>query len=174
MEKAHIEKEYKMMIDEDIYNILLSSLNIKPFLQTNYYYDVCDSKMAMRIRQINDKYYFTLKVKGDGFKYEYEFEIAGNNLDDPKVSEVLDKFKIKQYKYLGKMETYRAIYRMNDGELCVDKSIYNNVIDYELEYELDDYQKDTFNEFKELLNKYKLDFLESQKTKYRRFLETIE
>lgn len=174
MDKPHIEKEYKMMIDEDIYYSLLQKLNIKPFRQINYYYDVYNRECAVRIREIDNKYLFTLKTRGDGFKYEYEFEIKEKNFDDPKVLEVFKKFNITKYKYLGEMTTDRAILKLQKGEICLDKSIYFDSIDYEVEYELFDYLDDGFIEFSMILKENNLEYIKSPKSKYRRFLDELE
>lgn len=173
MDKPHIEKEYKMMINEDVYNSLLNQLGVKPFRQVNYYYDVFNNECAVRIREVDNKHIFTLKTRGDGFKYEYEFEIKEKNFDDEKVQEVFKKFKITEYKYLGEMTTDRAIYKLTKGEICLDKSMYFDKTDYEIEYELFDYLDDGFKEFEELLKNNNLSYTKSPKSKYKRFLDEL-
>jgi len=171
MLSAHKEKEYKMMIDSKLYETLLKDLHLSPTLQTNYYYDTGLNNMAMRIRVINGINVFTLKVKQDGYKDEYEFIVDNNDLTDQKIIEVMNHFKIKNPKYLGRLDTQRSTLKMTYGELCIDHSIYFDKEDYEIEYELYDADKDINIEFLMLLKKYNLEFKESYKTKFGRFKE---
>lgn len=173
MDKPHIEKEYKMAISEEIYTKMLIDLNIEPFKQTNHYYYTYSKEHAMRIREIDNKFIFTLKVKGDGFKYEYEFEIKDNSLNDERIKELLNRFNIDKTFYLGYMDTYRATKDYNFGQLCLDKSMYLGKTDYELEFELFDYQNDDKSEFDELLSKYGLVFINNKTSKFKRFLDAL-
>ena len=173
MDKPHIEKEYKVMIDKHTYESLLKKLNIKPVRQVNYYYDVFNTRCATRIREREGKYLFTLKEKGDGFRYEYEFEIERNSLEDPKIKEVFDKFGITKYRYLGEMATERATYEFKKGELCLDASYYFDTEDYEIEFELYDYKDDGFEEFEEFLKDNNLVYVKSPRSKYKRFLDEL-
>lgn len=170
--KPHIEKEYKMMINEKEYNQIISDFCVTSFLQSNYYYSTGCKDKACRIRYINNQYIFTLKVSKYDYKEEYEFQIKDNSLDDERIQSLLEEFNISNLRYEGYMDTYRAIVNIENGELCIDKSLYNNQIDYELEYELLDPDKDTFGVFETILSRYNLTYKKSEKSKYKRFLDS--
>lgn len=170
--KPHIEKEYKMMISEKEYNQIISDFNALSFLQSNYYYSTGYKDKACRIRYIDNKYIFTLKVSKKDYKEEYEFQINDNSLDDKRIQELLKEFNINDLEYEGYMDTYRTVIKLENGELCIDKSLYNNQIDYELEYELLDPDKDTFGVFESILSRYNLTYKKSEKSKYKRFLDS--
>lgn len=171
MEKPHIEKEYKMMIDEKIYDMLTQ--NQKSFHQTNFYY-TSNSNSGMRIREKGGKYIFTLKIRKDDYAEEYEFEIPENSLDNKRIKELLNNFNIKNPQYLGKMETQRTIIKLDDGEICIDKNSYLNEIDYEIEYELYDASIGNNQELLTYLKKYNLEYIPNTITKYARFLNKLK
>ena len=57
MENYKIEKEYKMMLKEAEFELLLSKLPPHEVrIQSNFYY-TASNNMGMRIRYLNDKYY---------------------------------------------------------------------------------------------------------------------
>jgi len=165
----HIEKEYKMMLEKNDYDNLLNKYHLIPFKQINHYYSTNNPKVAMRIRIIDDKYIFTLKYNQIEYKDEYEFEIKDNTLNDSRIQELLNKFNITNPEYLGSMTTYRAILKLEYGEICLDYNLYLNLVDYELEYELYDYQKEN-DEFNLFLKENNLIFNKSKRSKYGRFI----
>lgn len=67
--KEHEEKEYKVMLSEKQFQRLCDLLgNPRPVKQENRYYDTEDWKIrrqygSMRIRTINNKHIFTLKIR---------------------------------------------------------------------------------------------------------------
>jgi len=170
--QAHIEKEYKMMIDEKTYNYYLNNLDLKTHIQINYYYLTSDNNKALRIRQIDNKYFFTMKIKELDYHKEYEFEIENNSLDNQKIQELLKEFNINNPKYIGQMKTTRSIHNYEYGEFCLDKSEYQGITDYELEFELYDYKIDNHDEFTKILDMQNLTYSKSPYTKFKRFLLT--
>ena len=107
--KAHIELEYKVMINEDIYNKMLIHYDLNPIKQVNYYYSANKPYHAMRIREKEGKFIFTLKVRENNYHKEYEFEVKENNINDDKIQTLLKEFNIDNIEYIGSMTTYRAI-----------------------------------------------------------------
>lgn len=168
----HIEKEYKMMLTQTEYERILDDYGIEPFLQRNFYYATGQKDKTARIRFIDNKYLFTLKVSKNGYKEEYEFEINDNSLDDERIQKLFKDFEIENIEYQGYMDTYRAIVNVENGELCIDKSIYNSHIDYEIEYELKNPSIDTLDVLVKILKKYNLEYKRSEKSKYKRFLDS--
>ena len=70
----NIERELKLLINEGVYNELLHSYDFhKPITQTNTYFDtenqdVKKQRGAVRIRTIQDKKIFTLKIPSSALK----------------------------------------------------------------------------------------------------------
>ena len=154
-----IERELKILVSKEIYeNILNSYIFDKTIYQTNTYYDTKDHLIknnngALRIRTIQDKNIFTLKLKKDAIThYEYEKEIKSNtisDIDDPEIKEWLMKIPLNEEVFpIASFSTIRNIHYFEHGELCVDMTQYDNHIDYEIEYEYTSEHNgiDTFNE----------------------------
>ena len=99
-----IERELKILITKEQFEELLNSYDFnKPIIQVNTYYDTNDRKIknnkgALRIRKIDDKNIFTLKIRKDEITHlEYEKEINTDDLQDikdPQILEWLDRFDI--------------------------------------------------------------------------------
>jgi len=166
----HIEKEYKMMITKEDYDFYLHHLSLTTIRQTNYYYVTSKQNCAVRIRKIDSRYYFTLKIKEKDYHQEYEFEIKENNLSDSLIQDLFNQFHIDDFHYIGEMETVRSTKEYEYGELCIDQSTYLQTTDYEMEFELKDYQKDNAQEFYDLLQQRNLIYQKSPFSKFKRFL----
>ena len=85
----NIERELKLLVDEKVYNELLHSYDFhNPITQTNTYFDTDNQDVkkqhgAVRIRTIQDKKIFTLKIRKDEYThYEFEKEITTENIND--------------------------------------------------------------------------------------------
>lgn len=141
-----IERELKILISEsDFYKIIQSYDFTNPIIQTNTYYDTEDQQIkkqngAMRIRQIDNKKIFTIKIRKDEVThYEYEKEILTNNIqeiNDEEINSWLKKFNIpKNVHKIVTFTTERRTCDFKNGQLCIDKTSYENHIDYEIEYE---------------------------------------
>lgn len=141
-----IERELKILVSEQIYENIIHSYDFsKPWKQINTYYDTEDGFVknmngACRIRTINTKHIFTLKIRTDSITHiELEKEIDTDIFSSIKDKEVLSW--LKQYKIpitlhpINNFTTIRQTYDFPNGQLCADKTIYENHIDYELEYE---------------------------------------
>ena len=146
MEK-HIEKEYKVLLTKEQFETLCNQFNDLKFVsQTNTYYDTKDfvirnKKGAMRIREKNNKYIFTLKMKDkniDGL-YECECEVRENSvhaLYSDEIQSLLKSYDIDgELIPLTTLTTRRAVINTGKAEICFDISTYNGITDYEIEYE---------------------------------------
>ena len=60
-----------------------------------------------------------------------------------------------------------------DGLICVDYNVYNNIIDYELEYEVLDYKKG-IQAFLDFINQYHLDYSRNCMSKINRVITSIQ
>lgn len=174
MEEYQIEKEYKMMLNENDFNTLKSNLNgLTLNDQINFYY-TAKNNMGMRIRLLNNHYYFTLKHFVDNQVREYEWEIPGNSLDDPKIQQLLKELNIDHVDYLGSLRTRRYVLKFPKATLCLDENEYLGCVDYELEYELDNYLVDDFANLEKLLKQINLVYVPNKITKYTRFKNQLQ
>lgn len=179
MVESKIEKEYKMMLSKEEFKNLLASFP-KAIIndQINYYYDSKPSVYArgfgIRIRELNNKFYFTLKESVPEGKLEFEFEIPNNDINDAKVRELLDKLELfDSLEMIGTLRTIRHIHKDEFGELCIDENHYNGIVDYEVEYELFDHTLDKLEHFKNILKMCNIEFIQNNTSKIRRFRNSL-
>ena len=184
-----IEIEYKTLLTEKEYNTLLQALPFpnEAIMQTNYYFETRDFALkdygsALRIRKKNDKYTLTLKephAEGilethDALTYE-QFIAWTNERPIPMkhVTKQLQALDINEtdLHYYGSLETARRTFVKDDILYVLDKSSYNNKIDYELEIEAPSQAKGE-TALQELLTKYPVTN-EQSITKIERFFTTL-
>jgi len=174
---GHIEKEYKVLITEEEYLKLLANYRTTSRIQSNYYFDsnpsLKERDISIRIREISNHYYFTLKEKKAEI-IEYEFEIPTFSLEHEQIKNITSNFNIKGLKLKGKLVTVRSIFRDDFGELCIDKNSYNNTVDYEVEYELFDSNTDQLKHFKDLLSVAEISYVQNNISKVARCLKKGE
>lgn len=150
-------------------------------IQTNYYfdtmnYDLKSKGITFRIREINQReYYLTLKVKSNEvinnlhIKKEFNMQISQNdfrklkNAEDVSIQKDSIKPIDKLIEYnkegeiihmIGCLTTKRFSYKIPnfDDPILLDKNLYLNKMDYEIEWETNRYEaarikiKDIFNE----------------------------
>lgn len=144
--KEHEEKEYKVMLSEKQFQRLCDLLgNPRPVKQENRYYDTEDWKIrrqygSMRIRTINNKHIFTLKIrKNSDTVMEYELPVSENSLFalyNPQVQALLKEHQITEaLQEIGRLTTWKAKMITEDAEICLDYNEYREQYDYEVEYE---------------------------------------
>lgn len=153
------EIEVKALVNEgDFYKLSnYFNLNENDFVkQVNYYFDTNDeliikSKSSLRVREVNNKYILTFKLKKNDEVLELEQDIT---LEDFKMLKANQKSFNEYYydllknmningediKYLGYLITYRASIPYKQGELFFDKNYYQDTNDYEIEYETHNYE----------------------------------
>lgn len=180
----NIEKEYKILVTKDQFELLSKQFNNLNFVtQINTYYDtihmdIRNKKGAMRIRERNGKYIFTLKMKYtniDGH-YEYEIEVPENStkvFDDPEIRKLLDSYDIRDdIVLLTNLKTKRAVVNTGNAEICFDINLYNNIVDYEIEYEYIQ-PHDGLTIFQELLSHVNLTYKKNCISKIQRALNSL-
>ena len=75
----HVEKEYKMLVNKEQFDKLCSLYeNLNFITQTNTYYDTVNGdiqkkKGAMRIRERNGRFLFTLKMRQENRKSAFSY-----------------------------------------------------------------------------------------------------
>lgn len=143
--KKNIEKEYKILVTKEQFEQLLSNYPEAVFhKQINTYYDTSDNMIrkqhgAMRIREVDQQFLFTLKMHTEQGLMEYEMPVEQNDVSvfsQPEIMSLLHSYGfMKPIHQLTTLTTYRALIPTQDAELCFDYSQYSGKEDYEIEYE---------------------------------------
>lgn len=168
-----LEIEFKNLLTNQEYNQLAEDLfsQIETIEQTNYYFettsfDLKTNHSALRIRKKNESYTLTLKEPHpDGLlethdqltEDEFLLWTSGKPTEAPNVTKQLKQMDIdvSALNYLGKMTTFRKETSYQDTLIVLDKSIYLNTEDTELELEADSKQHGE-KVFKNLLASYQI------------------
>mgnify|MGYP000276066327 FL=1 len=162
----NIERELKLLINKQVYDNIMNSYDFhKSIIQTNTYFDTANQDVkkqhgAVRIRTIENKKIFTLKIKKDEYThYEFEKEISTENINEIEDPEILNWFNQcripKNLHPTANFTTLRNVYEFENGELCLDKTTFKNHIDYEIEYEYTS-DHDGIQFFNSILDQYGL------------------
>ena len=102
----HVEKEYKMLVSKEQFDKLCSLYeNLNFITQTNTYYDTVNGdiqkkKGAMRIRERNGRFLFTLKMRQENLDglCECECEVSENSvhaLQSEEIVQLLHEYQIE-------------------------------------------------------------------------------
>jgi uncharacterized protein YjbK len=167
-----IEIEFKNLLTKVEYENLLQTFNVKEkdvVMQSNHYFDTPEFDLknlgsALRIREKRNNLELTLKqpvavglLETTQHLSVNEFQAAIQLQIFPKgiVQERLEQLKIAFNKivYFGSLTTKRAEFPYKVGLLVLDHSFYLKKEDYEIEYEVEDFQRGQLA-FKELIEQY--------------------
>lgn len=179
------EIEFKQLLSQSQYQSIYNKYfpEMQPFSQINYYidteqFDLRSHKSALRIRVKDDYYEMTLKVPAEVGLMEYNFEthvipelnkeLVANDLP-LEITKQLNKMNVdvNQLMILGALTTSRLEKEIQGNLLVLDKSDYLNYQDYELEYEVEDYD-DGLIQFKMILEAFDMKH-ETPENKVQRF-----
>ncbi|MGW7975470.1 CYTH domain-containing protein [Staphylococcus sp. mip270_02] len=165
------EIEFKQLLTESQYNVIHKTYfnEIEPYKQTNFYidtpdFDLKDHKSALRIRVKDEYLEMTLKIPAEVGLTEYNFEthvVPELNKPIPEQSlpsEIADQLTkmdidLTELIILGSLKTERLEKEINGNLLVLDKSTYLDFEDFELEYEVEDYDEGLI-QFKSILEKF--------------------
>ncbi|GJF48292.1 CYTH domain-containing protein [Staphylococcus argenteus] len=169
------EIEFKQIITASLYETLQEKYfkNCVLFKQVNYYIDTPDFKLkqhrsALRIRVKDKQFEMTLKTPAEVGLMEYNHTISINpeiNMIIPNDSlpDDIRQILVKQFgvndqslSILGALTTYRQETQYQGDLLVLDKSEYLDTTDYELEFEVKDYDQG-LQKFQSLLNEWNLE-----------------
>lgn len=170
----NIEIEFKNMLTKIEYERFLKDFKIDKnqiFSQENHYFDTPDFALkskgsALRIRNKGGNYEMTLKQPASVGLLETN-QIIGEEeatmaIHDGKLPNGIIQLLIEDYQisfptieYFGSLTTERVEIEYRQGLLVLDHSIYLCKEDYELEYEVKNYQAGE-KIFIELLNQFKI------------------
>lgn len=142
MEKT-VEIEYKTFVSGEAASTLLAQGVFKNGqLQTNFYYDTRDRAFTaklgvLRIREKNDNFRFTAKIKRETHIDEFECELIDKNIYSEEILKFVALYTdVIEFDYLGKTTTYRYTYDDDFGVWCLDFNVFKFTSDIELEFEL--------------------------------------
>lgn len=155
-----LEIEFKNLLTQEEYIKLLELFGYKAeeaHTQINHYFDTADytlrsKKSALRIREKGQQIECTLKTPAENGYYEItdkldsqqaENIIENSSFPAPEVNHALSEMGVSSEKLvkLGSLTTHRIEFPYQNGLLVLDHSVYHGTEDYELEYEVEDYQE---------------------------------
>ena len=146
----NLEQELKLQLTEREYNILQNVANVEPVEQINHYFTPLQPNLSVMLR---------LRQKGDTFIACYKHRITHNDgvmVSDEKeceidscyaqtliargitAEEVQRFFQVDttdDFVCIGQLTTYRTKFTLGEWTLELDKNVYFDVTDYELECE---------------------------------------
>lgn len=153
-----IEIEFKNLLIKSEYTKLLQAFNLNPedaFKQVNYYFETSDLTLrengsALRIRKKNDSYQLTLKQPHEKGLLETHDTLSKNEvrlwmndeiIAKPNVGRQLEQLGISfnSLFFQGELTTNRIETPYKDTLIVLDHSQYNNLEDYELELEANNF-----------------------------------
>lgn len=173
MDKKALEIEFKNLLSYEEFDHLKQSLfnDVEGFTQTNFYidtpqFDLKNAKIALRIRDIGTQKEMTLKIPEQVGIMEYnglvdehitiEEFIQIDNVPQHILDELTSRnIPVNQLKIFGALSTERYINPYASGTLFLDASHYLDQSDFEIEYEVTDYEKGK-QEFNALLETYNI------------------
>lgn len=184
----NIEIEFKNLLTEEEFTLLKKHLNMDESLfitQVNHYFDTENFTLkghgcALRIREKNGSFELTLKqphpeglLETNQIISEVEAKsVLGKNafINGP-VKEAILKLGIEpeELSYFGSLTTNRAEKEYKGGLVVLDYSTYLNQFDYEVEYEVKDFQQGK-KIFENLLRELHIPIRQTE-NKIRRFYE---
>lgn len=169
-----LEIEFRNLLTQEEYARLIDTFHIKEedyFEQTNYYFDTANFSLkerqsALRIRQLEKQYQLTLKTPEARGLMETTQILAqdqataildGANIPVGPVRDTLKEIGInhEDLQLFGSLKTIRAEKDYKKGLLVFDKNFYGTISDFDLEYEVADYDKGK-EIFAKLLNDYQI------------------
>jgi len=178
--ETHNEIEFKTMLTEQEYNVLLSTYTFTSYSQFNEYLDTATGafskqKKGLRIRQKNGKYEVTIKTPTTELEtLEQNWSISKEQYEAFKktgdLSFLDDQFS-QPLQLVGSIETLRHELPYKSGVLMVDFSKFLHKHDYELEFEVPSIAKGE-QEFKDFLQEHSIPYRPAKK-KLVRMKETM-
>ncbi len=143
------ETELKSIIDERTYQKVKEAFNWQSVkTQTNYYYTDADGilrqkRIMTRVREVDGKFVIQVKLhKNENSpmqicdEREYETEDAPDVIDAETAKRITGEDVGELYK-MGSAKTKRRSFYRNGSELCLDKTVYYDNTDYEVEVEFE-------------------------------------
>ncbi|MGL4818878.1 MAG: CYTH domain-containing protein [Bacilli bacterium] len=189
--KQSLEIEFKNMLTEAELERLAQHYHVTEndwWTQINYYFETtcryCQAnKRALRIRKLGQDFVATLKIPQETGLLETDVALTpeeamailkGDVERSPGFTELRRMAAPEHvtWELLGSLETKRAEVQDAFGTIVLDISTYFNVTDYELEYEVTDYEQG-LQSFKRILAAHNISVVPT-KNKVARFFQQYE
>ena len=183
-----LEIEYKMLLDKDIFYKILDDYKddiYHQYIQTNYYLtntSLKEKKYMLRIREKENKCEMTLKRPHLNHSLETNISISlkdknnilNGHMIDNEIMNILkdENIDISTLKNEISLTTHRYDIILKEGTLSLDINTYNNITDYEIEFEVSD-EKTGYDKFLSLIKPYNLTYIKNNKSKIKRALDSI-
>ncbi len=176
----NIEIEFKTSIPLEKYNKLLQLFNLENniFKQTNHYFDTDDfnlnhDKIVLRIRQKGDNH-FKVTLKSQSEQGAFESHVLLHK--DQALEMIKNGFQTKDFfedinyfvTFKASLDNFRVSTPYEGGTLFFDRCEYCGIVDYELEYEVCNYD-DGLKIFNKFLNKHKIEQVPMKRKSERAF-----
>jgi uncharacterized protein YjbK len=175
-----IEIEFKNLLTKSEYENLLKIFKVEEkdiVSQINHYFDTPNFSLkglgsALRIREKHNGVEMTLKQPAAVGLLETTQPLSTNDFQTMVKDQVIPKGIIKErleqlkiasnnIEYFGSLTTRRVEFPYKEGLLVLDHSFYLNTEDYEIEYEVENYQRGQIV-FLELLMQYDIPLRKTQ------------
>lgn len=172
MTEKEFEKKFLVTLPEFVYirNYLRKTMKGKGVLQINYYFDTPDFTLY-------DKHE-TLRIRQVGFQLSLQYKFNRRNKNGIWISDEYsrDIFKIpskiklddNEAGFVGVLVTEREAFSDSKRTICLDKSFYSGIVDYEIEIELKNPQKECEKKYETA--SYSTNVL----GKYERFVKSVQ
>lgn len=184
--RQELEIEFKNLLSEQEYLSLFThyASTKQPIWQANDYFDTPDFELrkkgaALRIREKKQGLVLTLKQPHEEGLLETHVTLSANEAEDlfkyglihsDEMNHQLKSFDLQgSLEHLGRLETERIETVLPEGLLVLDKSRYLGHTDYELEFEVSNFEQGQ-KDFEQLLSEHDIPQRET-KNKIVRFME---
>lgn len=177
-----IEIEFKTKISEEQYNEFIKIFNLenKVFSQINYYFDtenhdLINNHIVLRIREKDYNIKLTSKTKAEVGTLEKHiilekdkaYEMIANGFN----ANIIDiNYNVTN---IAKLTTYRAKASYKSGTLFFDKNVYFDTVDYEIEFEANNFEEGQ-KEFLEFLEENQIQFIKMESKSKRAYKKSSQ
>lgn len=186
-----LEIESKAILTKEEYDHLISNFDHNTiYRQLNYYIDSKDliirkKDCGLRVREKEGSFELTLKVPAKKGKIEINQQISDISFYNLCKSQIFPDGEVSKHLkdilgidasslyVLGELITDRIDVGFKESLISIDKSMYNSIIDYEVECEDESMEKAILH-LKEFLNQFDIEYKKSPGGKLKRFLETLK
>lgn len=184
--EENLEIEFKLLITKSIYKQIISEHKINnSYQQTNYYLmhpKLNELKYSLRIRKKNNQYELTLKQPQFSGNLESNLiidkeikdKIIKHELVTNEIFDLLKPYHLNSTMFITdySLTTIRDEINTDHGLICIDYNQYNGIEDYELEYEVTDYNHGK-NAFLDFIKKYNLTYNTNCPSKITRLIKSL-
>ncbi len=176
----NIEIEFKTSIPLEKYQELLKLFNLENniFKQTNYYFDTDEfnlnnDKIVLRIRQKSDnRFKVTLKSQSEKGAFESHILLSKSQAEDM----IKNGFHTKEFfedldffvTFKALLDNYRVSTPYKGGTLFLDRCEYCNIVDYEIEFEVCNYDEGQ-KLFMQFVDSHQIEILPTKRKSERAF-----